>query len=450
MQKSTVCFKSRTGVCKTEAKISGGQQQQHRLFVSAARNFLGGRAFLNCPGKMGKPPRVIAHLALLLLFCVSASIADPADIKTRLQDLGVNQHVDIPPEGTKNPDVKLFDEPANISGKPVIVTVHLQILDINQIDDDSQDFSVTMYLRQQWKDPRLAFKDPKTSSLVLTDPSKIWVPDLMFLNEKEGRIHDITSNNAFIRIQKDGEVLYSTRLTVALSCPMDHSEFPMDEQICKISMESYAHRKDELVFIWNDDLEPVVINEKLTLDPFELQAYGYDYCTSNTTSGEFSCIVVELSFGRSALEQYLVLAYLPVAAMVIVAYLTLWVPERRGPRLICALSAFGVTALTAAVITTLDPDTNDSTALDCWAKWSVLFAFIPILAILVTGCGQMDIDDDAAKVVGTLNFPANSLFESAFVVFLPILFIIFNLVYWFYYYSNEGLDGLGAEKKFEF
>lgn len=28
------------------------------------------------------------------------------------------------------------------------------------------------------------------------------------------------------------------RLTVALSCPMDHSDFPMDEQICKISMES--------------------------------------------------------------------------------------------------------------------------------------------------------------------------------------------------------------------
>jgi hypothetical protein len=62
----------------------------------------------------------------------------------------------------------------------------------------------------------------------------------------------------------------------------------------------------------------------------------------------------------------------------------------------------------------------------------------------------MDVDDDAAKVVGFMNFPANSLFESAFVVFLPIFFIIYNLVYWFYYYSNEGLDGLTTEKKFEY
>jgi hypothetical protein len=62
----------------------------------------------------------------------------------------------------------------------------------------------------------------------------------------------------------------------------------------------------------------------------------------------------------------------------------------------------------------------------------------------------MDVDDDAAKVVGFMNFPANSLFESAFVVFLPIFFIIYNLVYWFYYYGNQGLDGLTTEKKLEY
>jgi len=144
-----------------------------------------------------------------------------------------------------------------------------------------------------------------------------------------------------------------------------------------------------MVFLWRDDISPVIINKELTTQPFELQAFGYDHCLSNTTSGEYSCLEVQLSFGRSALEQYLVQAYLPVAALVVVAYLTLWVPERRGPRLICALSAFAVTALAAAVVTTLDPSTNDATALDCWAKWCVLFAFVPIIAILVTGCGQV-------------------------------------------------------------
>jgi hypothetical protein len=47
---------------------------------------------------------------------------------------------------------------------------------------------------------------------LITDATKLWVPDLMFLNEKEGRIHDITKNNAFVRIQKNGDVFYSTRL----------------------------------------------------------------------------------------------------------------------------------------------------------------------------------------------------------------------------------------------
>jgi len=47
---------------------------------------------------------------------------------------------------------------------------------------------------------------------LITDASKLWVPDLIFLNEKEGRIHDVTKQNAFVRIQKNGDVFYSTRL----------------------------------------------------------------------------------------------------------------------------------------------------------------------------------------------------------------------------------------------
>lgn len=52
----------------------------------------------------------------------------------------------------------------------------------------------------------------KLTHLLITDASKLWVPDLMFLNEKEGRIHDITKNNAFVKIGKNGDVFYSTRL----------------------------------------------------------------------------------------------------------------------------------------------------------------------------------------------------------------------------------------------
>ena len=47
--------------------------------------------------------------------------------------------------------------------------------------------------------------------LTLTDPEKIWMPDLFFKNEKTGQLHQITMPNMYIRIFSDGGVLYSVR-----------------------------------------------------------------------------------------------------------------------------------------------------------------------------------------------------------------------------------------------
>ena len=47
--------------------------------------------------------------------------------------------------------------------------------------------------------------------LTLTDPEKIWMPDLFFKNEKTGQLHEITMPNMYIRIFSDGGVLYSVR-----------------------------------------------------------------------------------------------------------------------------------------------------------------------------------------------------------------------------------------------
>ena len=48
--------------------------------------------------------------------------------------------------------------------------------------------------------------------LTLTDPTKVWMPDTFFRNEKEGRFHNILVPNVYIRIFPDGFVLYSIRL----------------------------------------------------------------------------------------------------------------------------------------------------------------------------------------------------------------------------------------------
>lgn len=136
----------------------------------------------------------------------------------------------------------------------------------------SQDYRVNVFLRQQWNDPRLAYREYPDDSLDL-DPSmldSIWKPDLFFANEKGANFHEVTTDNKLLRIFKNGNVLYSIRwvrhvpaptrpewgtdlprlsvilpspfcfprLTLILSCPMDLKNFPMDIQTCTMQLES--------------------------------------------------------------------------------------------------------------------------------------------------------------------------------------------------------------------
>ncbi|GFS78119.1 glutamate-gated chloride channel [Nephila pilipes] len=76
-----------------------------------------------------------------------------------------------------------------------------------------QEYSVQMTLREQWRDERMQFDDQngQVRYLTLTDPDKIWKPDLFFSNEKEGHFHNIIMPNVLLRIYPNGDVLYSIR-----------------------------------------------------------------------------------------------------------------------------------------------------------------------------------------------------------------------------------------------
>lgn len=91
-----------------------------------------------------------------------------------------------------------------------------------------QDYRLNVFLRQQWNDPRLAYKEYPDDSLDL-DPSmldSIWKPDLFFANEKGANFHEVTTDNKLLRIFQNGNVLYSIRwwcfLNVCLNDESSH------------------------------------------------------------------------------------------------------------------------------------------------------------------------------------------------------------------------------------
>ena len=79
------------------------------------------------------------------------------------------------------------------------------------------------YFRQSWVDERLAFDPAKigrndTDKIILRRDidDTFWVPDTIFVNEKDMDFHEATVKNEFFRINSKGEVLRSIRFLLFL------------------------------------------------------------------------------------------------------------------------------------------------------------------------------------------------------------------------------------------
>ena len=80
-----------------------------------------------------------------------------------------------------------------------------------------QDYSLNIYLRQQWTDPRLAYgkllPDVTVKKIKMADKTwdKIWTPDVFFRNEKRASFHEVTTPNRLMSLHSDGKVWYVTK-----------------------------------------------------------------------------------------------------------------------------------------------------------------------------------------------------------------------------------------------
>lgn len=75
-----------------------------------------------------------------------------------------------------------------------------------------QDYTLTMYFQQYWRDKRLAYVGiPLNLTLDNRVADQLWVPDTYFLNDKKSFVHGVTVKNRMIRLHPDGTVLYGLR-----------------------------------------------------------------------------------------------------------------------------------------------------------------------------------------------------------------------------------------------
>lgn len=108
----------------------------------------------------------------------------------------------------------------------------------------------------------------------------ICIQDTFFPNEKKSFFHTATSHNSFLRIDPDGRVFTSQRLTVTATCPMNLKLFPMDTQECRLEIESYGYTTDDIgKLLQSNSINALVF--RLFLVCFDKNAFNSQYCEAN-------------------------------------------------------------------------------------------------------------------------------------------------------------------------
>ncbi|CAL8268244.1 unnamed protein product [Boreogadus saida] len=257
------------------------------------------------------------------------------------------------------------------------VKTNIYVTSFGPVSDTDMEYTIDVFFRQSWKDERLRFDGPmnilRLNNLMA---SKIWTPDTFFHNGKKSVAHNMTMPNKLLRIQEDGTLLYTMRLTVHAECPMHLEDFPMDFHSCPLKFGSYAYTVSEVTYAWTHNAsDSVVVEEESSrLNQYDLLGQTVGQETIKSSTGEYTVMTAHFHLKRK-IGYFVIQTYLPCIMTVILSQVSFWLNRESVP----ARTVFGVT--TVLTMTTLSISARNSlpkvayaTAMDWFI--AVCYAFV--------------------------------------------------------------------------
>ncbi|XP_078514363.1 gamma-aminobutyric acid receptor subunit alpha-5 [Lissotriton helveticus] len=257
------------------------------------------------------------------------------------------------------------------------VKTDIYVTSFGPVSDTEMEYTIDVFFRQSWKDERLSFKGPM-QRLPLNNllASKIWTPDTFFHNGKKSIAHNMTTPNKLLRLEDDGTLLYTMRLTISAECPMQLEDFPMDAHACPLKFGSYAYPNSELMYEWTNTTHKsvVVAEDGSRLNQYHLIGNTVGTENISTSTGQYTVMTAHFHLKRK-IGYFVIQTYLPCIMTVILSQVSFWLNRESVP----ARTVFGVT--TVLTMTTLSISARNSlpkvayaTAMDWFI--AVCYAFV--------------------------------------------------------------------------
>ncbi len=173
-------------------------------------------------------------------------------------------------------------------GPPTPVRVGIRLIDVGDINEVAQEFSVDFFVLIRWQDLRLSAASRGNSLDECTVRfSDIWHPFLDIINQREIESH----YDDLVEIDADGSVTYLQRFSGTLAAPLKLHDFPFDRQTVSIQLASPAHGPDEIDLIFDESL--TIRREGLPPDGWRIVGVTTELSTETFTAADISVVRLE-------------------------------------------------------------------------------------------------------------------------------------------------------------
>ncbi|XP_055375752.1 pH-sensitive chloride channel 2-like isoform X2 [Condylostylus longicornis] len=229
---------------------------------------------------------------------------------------------------------------------PVKVYARAHIYFMQILGADNLQFKIHALLQLRFVDPRLAFKQvsPNRNQPIFGEKSlrdAIWKPHIFISNEKNSDVLGTDQKDYLTSISADGTVILSTRIQATLYCWMNLKKFPLDEQQCKATFESWMYNTTELVLLW-EIMSPVTLAPDTHLTEYKLLAFNQTQQTivanlsdlrHGAFAGNYSCLHFTVYLARE-MGFYLLSYFLPSIMIVAISWVSFWLQaDQSAPRI---------------------------------------------------------------------------------------------------------------------
>ena len=312
---------------------------------------------------------------------------------------------------------------------PVIVDLGLHIVELTQVDEVINTFTIEGFMDLVWCDPRMAYEAENEEELgekiLLKEKAQallneIWWPAVTIANQVNAR----NIENQELVILSDGTIEYKEKFSAELEAHYDLKEFPFDRQKLEIEIESFAWHDDVLIFKMNE--------EKIGFSTdFEIAEWHIENVESKIESvkdiqdrATFSEFLMEIEVVRKY-DYYLWKIIIPLILLVMISWSVFWMI---GDKLVdrMSISMTGILTIVAYqfIISDILPRVSYFTFMDTFLSISFFVMLMSVFENIIVN--NLDLVEKPAQAQ-KLDMVSRIAFPLLYFVSLIALTLIFFL-----------------------